>query len=389
MCQAVHHAHQKGIIHRDLKPSNVLVAQYDTQPVPKIIDFGLAKAFGLKLTEKTMYTQYGQIVGTIDYMSPEQASFNQLDVDTRSDIYALGVLLYELLVGETPFDKKRLHTAAFDELLRIIRHEEPPRPSVRLSSHAMLPQIAANRKSEAKGLSLSMRGELDWIVMRSIEKERDRRYQSASALAEDICRYLANEPVSACPPSTAYRFHKFARKHRLALIVTALVFAALLLGLAGTGWALIEADAATEQTLVELREKEAFISRLNLQFRVEQFQRKQYFRFEEALSDFVKRLAGQFGGTHAEGEPAASKTVLKGNGGLLGSDDRGRPGHGRKSGAENVRLSVAAGLVHCQVGRSQIGLSRGPGTPKGVLPKVPQPAGLYSALCHLCLQGGT
>ncbi len=314
VCHAVQHAHQKGIIHRDLKPSNVLVAQYDTRPAPKVIDFGLAKAIGHKLTEKTMYTRFGQIVGTVDYMSPEQASFNQLDVDTRSDIYSLGVLLYELLVGETPFDKKRMHTAAFDELLRIIRLEEPPRPSARLSSSGMRPEIAAKRKSEAKSLSLALRGELDWVVMRAIEKDRDRRYQSASALAEDIQNYLTGEPVSACPPSAQHRFQKFARRNRVALTATAMVFAALLAGLAGTSVALVEARAANERTQVELRAKEGFINRLLVQFRVEQFQRKQYFAFERAISDLVKSFATQYGTSDemvASGDRTTRDALLK------------------------------------------------------------------------------
>ncbi len=163
VCQAIQHAHQKGIIHRDIKPSNILVAEYDQQPVPKIIDFGVAKAIGQRLTEKTMFTEFGQVVGTIEYMSPEQAKLNQLDIDTRTDIYSLGVLLYELLSGETPFDQQRLRSAAFDEVLRIIREEEPPRPSTRLSSSHSLPSIAASRHTEPRQLASQLRGELDWI----------------------------------------------------------------------------------------------------------------------------------------------------------------------------------------------------------------------------------
>ena len=228
ICQAIQHAHQKGIIHRDIKPSNVLVAQYDDEAVPKIIDFGLAKAISHRLTEKTLFTQYGQIVGTIDYMSPEQARFNQLDVDTRTDIYSMGVLLYELLTGETPFDKKRLRAAAFEELLRIIREEEPPVPSLRLSGSDTLPTIAANRHTEPKKLSHVIRGELDWIVMKALEKDRRRRYETASGLRMDLQRYLDDEPVLAGPPSASYRLRKLFRRHKLAAAAAGLVIVAML-----------------------------------------------------------------------------------------------------------------------------------------------------------------
>ena len=172
VCQAVQHAHQKGIIHRDLKPSNVLVAQYDDRPVPKIIDFGVAKATGQRLTEQTVFTHFGQIIGTAEYMSPEQAQFNQLDIDTRSDVYSLGVLLYELLSGHTPFDQERLRTAPLDDMLRIVREEEPPRPSTRLCTSDQLPTIAANRRIEPGRLGRLVRGELDWIVMKALDKDR-------------------------------------------------------------------------------------------------------------------------------------------------------------------------------------------------------------------------
>ncbi len=233
VCRAVRHAHQKGIIHRDLKPSNVMVTMRDDRAVPKIIDFGVSKALSQKLTEKTLFTAYGQMIGTPLYMSPEQAQLNEMDVDTRSDVYSLGVLLYELLTGSTPFDKETLKTAGFDELRKMIRETEPPRPSARISTFAAqrLSTVCDQRQVDPRKLSQSYRGELDWIVMKALEKDRNRRYESASAFAADVERYLNDEPVQACPPSLGYHLQKFARRNKTRIVVGSVIALALCMAL--------------------------------------------------------------------------------------------------------------------------------------------------------------
>ncbi|HLJ95812.1 MAG TPA: serine/threonine-protein kinase, partial [Gemmataceae bacterium] len=256
VCQAIQHAHQKGIIHRDLKPSNVLVALSDGRPVPKVIDFGVAKATGPHLTEEAPLTAYGVVVGTAEYMSPEQASLDQVDVDTRSDVYALGVLLYELLTGFTPIDRKSLGKAAILEVLRMVREVEPPRPSTKLSSSDALPSVAANRGVEPARLTRLMRGELDWIVMKALEKDRSRRYDTANGLARDIQRFLADEVIEARPPSAGYRVRKFVRRNRGQVLAAGLVLLALIAGFAGTAAGLVEARRQERQALEERDQKE-------------------------------------------------------------------------------------------------------------------------------------
>ncbi|MFT5407881.1 MAG: serine/threonine protein kinase [Verrucomicrobiales bacterium] len=300
VCQAVQHAHQKGIIHRDLKPSNILITAPDgAEPVPKVIDFGVAKAMENNLTDKTLFTRFEQMIGTPAYMSPEQAgSEGGVDVDTRSDIYALGVLLYELLTGTTPIEANTLQKAAFDEVRRLLNEDEAPRPSARLSSleAERRSTIARERGTEAGGLSKLLRGELDWIVMKAIEKDRRRRYETANALALDVERHLADEPVSAGPPTAAYRTGKFLRRHKAPLAVAAALILLLLAGITATSWQAIRATAEQRRTAAE---KDRALGAEE----IAEERRKE----AEAISDFLSSMfesaqpGAEGGGRRAEG----------------------------------------------------------------------------------------
>ncbi len=243
ICSAIQHAHQKGIIHRDLKLSNILTENHDGIAVPKVIDFGLAKAAsGLQLSEHTLFTAFGSVMGTPLYMAPEQATFNAVDIDTRADVYALGVLLYELLTGTTPLTRESMKKAAFDQVLKLIRDQDAAAPSSRLSSSDAAPTIAANRQTEPAKLGRFLKRELDWIVLKALSKDRDRRYETANGFAKDVERFLNHEPVQAGPTTTAYRVRKFVQRHREQVIAAYILILSFIAGMAGTTYGLLHAE---------------------------------------------------------------------------------------------------------------------------------------------------
>jgi serine/threonine protein kinase/WD40 repeat protein len=306
VCQAVQHAHQKGIIHRDLKPSNIMVTLHDGTPLVKVIDFGIAKALGQQLTDKTLFTNFAQLMGTPIYMSPEQAQLSGLDMDTRTDIYSLGVLLYELLTSTTPCDKERLRTAAYDEIRRIIREEEPARPSLRV--HTLGPAstpMSANRRSDPARLSQLFRGELDWIVMKALEKDRNRRYETASAFAADVQRYLHDEAVQACPPTLGYRLRKIVRRHKGPVLGAALVALALVGGIIGTTWGMLRATDAEADARQEAGQKETALQEKSGAFKAAQASAR------DAQEQLLQALRNQARAERVSGRPGQRFEALK------------------------------------------------------------------------------
>jgi serine/threonine protein kinase len=306
VCQAVQHAHQKGIIHRDIKPTNVMVTLHGHRPVPKVIDFGIAKAMSQQLTERTLFTAYGQMVGTPAYMSPEQAAISGLDIDTRSDVYSLGVLLYELLTGTTPFEKERLKSVSFDEMRRIIREEEPETISARLAKtrkagtrRSGIGTGGGNTEQHSRASRppplVPRRSELDWIVAKSLEKDRERRYESASTMARDVERYLNDEPVQACPPSAAYRLHKFARKNRSVLVTAIVVAASLLVGTTVSTWQTIRASAAEAQANANALKASGEEQKARAAAAAETLQREQAEKSLESAFEAVERMLANVG----------------------------------------------------------------------------------------------
>jgi tetratricopeptide (TPR) repeat protein/tRNA A-37 threonylcarbamoyl transferase component Bud32 len=305
ICSAVQHAHQKGIIHRDLKPSNILVESHDGLAVPRVIDFGLAKAIsGLQLSEHSLYSAFGSVTGTPLYMAPEQASFNALDIDTRADVYSLGVILYELLAGSTPIARDTIRRAALDEMLRVIREDEPPTPSSRISTSEALPTIAASRQIEPARLSRLVRGDLDWIVMKALSKERQRRYETAIALAQDVERYTNHEPVSAGPPGAVYRFKKFVRRNRPQVIAASLVLLALVAGVVGTTLGLLEARRQARIAVGEAKAKEEARKAEALQRQQAEIRSAQIEKSNEILGSIFKDLDPRT--AEREGKPLAA-----------------------------------------------------------------------------------
>lgn len=297
VCQAIQHAHQRAIIHRDIKPSNILVATIDGRPLPKVIDFGLAKVLEPDLTRETMVTQYGQLVGTLNYMSPEQASWRHQDVDIRTDVYSLGVLLYEMLTGCSLLSEEQ-QQASLDEVLRITREVDPPKPSNRLAAHLSLPQIAINRSSEARRLVSAVRGDLDCIVMKALEKERDRRYQSCTSLIEDVERYLSDQPVLASAPSQLYLLSKFIRRNAVLVGAAATIFVSMAVATAGATWGLYHSNLAREadsrMVIVERQAKEVAIAaqqdaeRLTAETEAALERESQQRAYAEAITKFVR-----------------------------------------------------------------------------------------------------